>query len=312
MPKDARPSSSDALFERLLSSTGAEEKAQVSRVFTKLIDPNPKQPRKEIDPDAFELLKTSIREKGVQQPLLVRPRGRRYELVAGQRRLLAAQQLDLPEVPVVVHELNDAEALEAAIIENLAREDLNPVDETDSILHLLSLELGIPVGETTALLYRIQRTQRGAHNVMGREENTVQRELVERVFRGLGKMSWVSFVQNRLPILTYPQEVLQAVRSGKLGYTKARELVRVRDDVRQELLEKVLAENSSLADVKKLVAASTADREQVNDASALHLAALKKQLSPKRLGQLEAKKRRKVEALLEQLHTLLSTDEPAA
>lgn len=309
MPKDARPSSSDALFERLLSSSGAGEKARVSSVFTKLIDPNPKQPRKEIDPDAFELLKTSIREKGVQQPLLVRPRGRRYELVAGQRRLLAAQQLDLPEVPVVVHELNDAEALEAAIIENLAREDLNPVDETDSILHLLSLELGIPVGETTALLYRMQRTQRGAHNVMGGEENTVQKEVVKRVFRGLGKMSWVSFVQNRLPILTYTEEVLQAVRSGKLGYTKARELVRVRDDVRQELLEKVLAENSSLADVKKLVAASTADREQVNDASALRLAALKKQLSLKRLGQLEAKKRRKVETLLEQLHKLLSADE---
>ncbi len=83
----------------------------------------------------------------------------------------------------------------------------------------------------------------------------------------------------------------------------------MRDDVRQELLEKVLAENSSLADVKKLVAASTADREQVNDASALRLAALKKQLSLKRLGQLEAKKRRKVETLLEQLHKLLSADE---
>jgi ParB family chromosome partitioning protein len=302
VPKAGRPSTSDDLFDRVLNPGHEVDATQITNVFTRLIQPNPRQPRKEINPDAFEMLVASIREKGIQHPLLVRPFGRQYELVAGQRRLLAAQRLDLTEVPVVIRELSDVDALAAAIIENLTREELNPIDETDAILQLLGLELDRPVDDVITLLYRMQRTLRGgAHNVMGADE-----EVVERVFGGLGKMTWASFVQNRLPVLGYPEDLLEAVRSGKLAYTKARELTRVTNaDTRKELLERAIGETLSLPNVKKLVASHLAGGESQAPADQ-RLALLRRQLSPKRLDRLEALKRKEVEALLEQLHALLA------
>ena len=299
---------SDALFDKLLSPGGSQP-PEVSVVFTRLISPNPRQPRKEIDPDSFELLLASIAAKGIQQPLLVRPVGRGYELVAGQRRLLAAQRLELAEVPVVVRELSDNEALEAAIIENLTREDLNPVDETDSILNLLSLELGKPVGEMLTLLYRLQRTSRtSAHNVMGGSTGDGEKALVERVFTGLGKMTWASFVQNRLPILSYPPELLEAVRSGGISYTKAKELAKISDpSLRESILKQVQRESLSVAEVRKMVSAvlssGTGEPEYAKD-----LRDLRRQLSPERIGRLDARKRRQLDTLLEKLRTLLAAD----
>ena len=313
MPKnrvaESRASSSDALFDKLLSPGSEEQSAQVSRVFTKLIKPNPQQPRKEINPDSFELLVASIAAKGVQQPLLVRPAGRSYELVAGQRRLLAAQRLELPEVPVIVREMSDTEALEAAIIENLTREDLNPVDETDSILQLLSLELSKPVGESVTLLYRMQRTARGrAHNVMGAADGVQvdpEEAVVERVFAGLGKMTWASFVQNRLPILSYPADLLGAVRAGRLNYTKAKELTRISDEkTRENALARVIAENMSLAEVKQLVV-SVMTEALPKTGGDQNLQELRRQLSPKLLDQLDVRKRRQVDVLLAKLRNLL-------
>ncbi len=302
MPKAGQANASDDLFDRVLNPAREADATQITKVFTRLVQPNPRQPRKEINPGAFEMLVSSIREKGIQHPLLVRPNGRQYELVAGQRRLLAAQHLKLTEVPVIIRELSDTDALAAAIIENLTREDLNPVDETDAILQLLGLELDRPVGDVTALLYRMQRTLRGdAHNVMGADV-----EVVEKVFGGLGKMTWASFVQNRLPILGYPGDLLGAVRSGKLAYTKARELARVTNaDVRQELLARVVGETLSLPEVKKLVASQLAGgNDQAPDAQ--RLVYLRRQLSSKRLDRLEVQKRKEVDALLERLHALLT------
>lgn len=312
MPKDTSPKTgqraSDALFDKLLRPGQEGGSLQATMVFTKLIQPNPRQPRKEIDPDAFELLVSSIAAKGIQHPLLVRPQGRSYELIAGQRRLLAAQRLELAEVPVIVREMGDVEALEAAIIENLTREDLNPVDETDSILQLISLELDRPVGETVTLLYRMQRTLRGrAHNVMGAAELGTEEKIIERVFGGLGKMTWASFVQNRLPILSYSDDLLDAVRTGQLSYTKAKELARVLDkDVRRPLLERVIGEALSLEETKRLVAAASEQKEPVSDYQ--HLAGLRKQLSPKRLDQLDARKRKQVDILLEKLRKILDPE----
>lgn len=308
MPKEsaakAEPRASDALFDKLLRTGQETGTLQATTVFTRLIQPNPRQPRKEIDPDAFELLVSSIAAKGIQHPLLVRPQGRSYELVAGQRRLLAAQRLELTEVPVIIRDMGDLEALESAIIENLTRENLNPVDETDSILQLLSLELNKPVGETVTLLYRMQRTLRGgAHNVMGGEEMGAEETTVERVFSGLGKMTWASFVQNRLPILSYPEDLLNEVRSGQLSYTKAKELMRISDgNVRRPLLERVMGERLSLEETKRLVA--TVGEKSVTDGPQ-HLAELRKQLSPKYLNQLDPRKRKQVDALLEKLRKIL-------
>jgi ParB family chromosome partitioning protein len=108
-----------------------------------LIAPNPKQPRRSFDAASLEALAGSLRERGVLQPVLVRPvAGGTYELVAGERRWRAARIAGLESVPALVRERDDAEALEAALIENMAREDLNPVEEARACAALVE-ELGL-------------------------------------------------------------------------------------------------------------------------------------------------------------------------
>lgn len=99
--------------------------------------PNPYQPRKRFTPEALEELAQSIRSSGMLQPIVVRPRGEGYEILAGERRWRAAQLAGLDQVPVIVREASDAEALEVALVENLLREDLNPLEEADAYHRLL-------------------------------------------------------------------------------------------------------------------------------------------------------------------------------
>ncbi|HWC26937.1 MAG TPA: ParB/RepB/Spo0J family partition protein, partial [Solirubrobacteraceae bacterium] len=108
-----------------------------------LIAPNRRQPRRSFDEAALEALAASLRERGVLQPVLVRPvRGGTYELVAGERRWRAAKLAGLESIPALVRERDDAEALEAALIENMAREDLNPVEEARACAALVE-EFGL-------------------------------------------------------------------------------------------------------------------------------------------------------------------------
>ena len=132
----------------------------------------PNQPRRYFDPEALKQLTESIKQHGILQPLLVRPiGGGKYEVVAGERRYRSGIEAKLEAAPVVVRELSDDQAFQLALIENLLREDLNPVEETEGILQLLSLKLGRSVEEIPPLLYRLQRLQNKAstvtHNVMG-------------------------------------------------------------------------------------------------------------------------------------------------
>jgi ParB family chromosome partitioning protein len=108
-----------------------------------LISPNPKQPRRRFDEESLTALAGSLDERGVLQPVLVRPRaGGTYELVAGERRWRAARIAGLKSVPAIVREREDAQALEVALIENMAREDLNPIDEARACAALVE-ELGL-------------------------------------------------------------------------------------------------------------------------------------------------------------------------
>lgn len=107
------------------------------------IQPNPKQPRRRFDEDSLQALAASLGERGVLQPVLVRPAsGGGYELVAGERRWRAARLAGLKRVPAIVREHEDAEALEAALVENMAREDLNPIEEARACAALVE-ELGL-------------------------------------------------------------------------------------------------------------------------------------------------------------------------
>ncbi|MHC5861638.1 ParB/RepB/Spo0J family partition protein [Nostoc sp.] len=115
------------------------------------------QPRQYFDPQALQELISSIKQHGILQPLLVRPvDGGKYELVAGERRYRAATEVGLENVPVVVRELSDDQAFQLALIENLQREDLNPVEETEGILHLLAIRLHCDVEAVKSLLYRMK------------------------------------------------------------------------------------------------------------------------------------------------------------
>lgn len=207
------------------------------------------QPRRYFDPEKLEQLTISVKKLGILEPLLVRLlHSGEYELVAGERRYRAAQKAGLTEIPVVVRELTDEEALQLSLIENLQREDLNPVEETEAILQLLATQLSSSVQEARALLYRMQNEVKGkvTQNVLGSQEG----ELVKTMFDSLGLMSWESFVSSRLPLLNLPDEVIEALRQGQIEYTKAQAIARLKDtQARQALLFEAIQENLSLKEI---------------------------------------------------------------
>lgn len=119
---------------------GSGEPGPLTAIPVELMQPSPYQPRRHFDDEAFATLVESVRDKGVLQPILVRrdPNDeRRYEIVAGERRWRAAQQARLHEVPVVIKDLSDRETLEVALVENLQREDLTPLEEADAYRRLM-------------------------------------------------------------------------------------------------------------------------------------------------------------------------------
>ena len=138
--------------------------SQVSMPLEQIVLP-PSQPRRYFDPEALKQLSESIKQHGILQPLLVRPvDGEKHELVAGERRYRAALNVGLKVVPVVIRQLDDNAASQFALIENLLREDLNPVEETEGILQLLALKLGRSRDEIPPLLRRLQHERKEAAN----------------------------------------------------------------------------------------------------------------------------------------------------
>ncbi|BDG22716.1 ParB/RepB/Spo0J family partition protein [Thermus thermophilus] len=237
-----KPSPMDPFLARALSALeemeGKPVKAGGKVLPLEVLVPSP-QPRKRFE--NLEALAESIREKGVLQPLLVRPLGDgRYAIVAGERRYRAARMAGLSEVPVRVVELSEKEARLLALVENLQREDLNPYEETVGVLALLSEDLGKPVEEVVGLLHRMQNEKRGkaTQNVLGSPEA----RRVEEVFKALGRMTWESFVQARLPLLRLPEDLKAALEEGAIPYTAALELKKVKDaSLRRDLLEEAKA-----------------------------------------------------------------------
>ena len=213
------------------------------------LSPRP-QPRRRFEEASLEALADSIRVHGVLEPLLVRPVGEgKYEIVAGERRYRAAQMAGLAEVPVVVLEgLDERAAAAIALMENLQREDLNPYEETLGILDLLALELSKGREEVVSLLHRMRDEVRGKvpHNVVGNPEA----QKVEEIFHTLGRLSWQAFVQHRLPLLTLPPDLREALEEGAIPYTAALELKKVKEEsLRRELLQEAKA-GLSLRDLK--------------------------------------------------------------
>ena len=144
-------------------STAGDESDDLRAVPVELVAPNPNQPRRTFDEAGLEALAGSLRERGVLQPVLVRPvAGGTYELVAGERRWRAAKLAGLETIPALVRARDDADALEAALIENMAREDLNPVEEARACAALVE-ELGL-TRETVGL--RVGRSRVAVSNLL--------------------------------------------------------------------------------------------------------------------------------------------------
>jgi len=221
------------------------------------------QPRRYFAPEAMQVLVESVKKDGVLQPILVRSVGDKYELVAGERRYRAAQAAGLTDIPAVVREMSEEEAVRFALMENLQRLDLNPVEETEGILELLAISLEYPTAEVTLLLQRLQKEIKRknlSHNVMGQPEvDSASPELaiIQSVFESLGRMSWESFTSNRLPLLNLPADILEALRVGRLEYTKAKEIAKLESQSsRIELLSEAIADSLSLSQIRERVKAS--------------------------------------------------------
>lgn len=288
----------------------------------------PKQPRRYFDVEALQTLATSIAQHGVLQPLLVRPLlAGGYELVAGERRYRAAQLLGLSSVPAIVRELDSNEAWQIALVENLQREDLNPIEETEGILELLALELARPLVEIPNLLRHLfnqdnrSKTDSGDSSNLGESDNNIiingedNNELgnaaliqqIEKVFEQLGRKNWHSFVTNRLPLLKLSEVVVQALHEGKIEYTKAKLISAVKDDAFQnQLLDEAIAGRLSLSEIKSKIKAIS-QKPLVNQPTDLR-SRFESTFKSAKTSPIwkDAKKQKKLESLLKQLEALIS------
>lgn len=186
------------------------------------ISPNPDQPRKRFEDSDLDDLTASIKEKGIIQPLIVRAvGGDQFEIVAGERRWRAAQRAQLHELPVVVREFTDVEVLEVAIIENIQRADLNPVEEAAGYRQLMD---------------RFGHTQ-------------------EKMAEALGKSR--SHIANLLRLLNLPDQVLEMLRAGELSAGHARALIPAENPL--ALAQKILKGGLSVRAAEALVKSERAD-----------------------------------------------------
>ena len=261
------------------------------------------QPRRYFDPEKLSQLVQSVKEHGILQPLLVRAVGGEYELVAGERRLRAAKEAGLTEVPIITKELSDHQTLQIALLENLQREDLNPIEETEGILELLCMELDLNSGEVISILN--QATNAKKRNLDLTENVSRQLEIVGLVLQGVGRFTAESFRTSRLPLLNLPDDVLEILRQGQLEYTKARAIAKVKDEgERRELLDKVLNENLSLSEIKQLVKELTPGKTIPKETLNARYSEIGKRLKNAQVWE-DVKKTKKLEKLLGDLEQLL-------
>ena len=263
-----------------------------------------KQPRRYFDPEKLSQLVQSVKEHGILQPLLVRAVNGEFELVAGERRLRAAKAAGLTEVPIITKELSDHQTLQIALLENLQREDLNPVEETEGILELLCMELDVNSGEVVSILNQAANAKKRGLDLT--ENVSRQLEIMESVLSGVGRFTAESFRTSRLPLLNLPDDVLEVLRQGKIEYTKARAIAKLKDDgERRELLDKVLNENLSLSEIKQLVKELTPGKTTVKETLNAKYSEIGKRLKNAQVWE-DAKKTKKLEKLLGDLEQLLA------
>ena len=195
-----------------------DSKATETTVKITQVEPNREQPRKNFDEDALQELADSIKQFGLLQPILVQDRKTHYEIIAGERRWRAAKLAGLKEVPVIIRDYTDQEIVEISLIENIQREDLNPIEEAQAYKRLLT------------------------------EFNLKQDEVAERVSKSR------TAVTNSMRLLKLCDEVQQMIIDDMLSTGHARALISIEDPEQQyTIAQKIFDEKLSVRDVEKLV-----------------------------------------------------------
>ncbi len=203
---------------------GGDVSAGVRTLPVGQIVPNPDQPRRHFDEDALDELAASLKASGLIQPIVVRPKGGAYEIVAGERRWRAAQRAQLHDVPVLVRTLTDAETIELAIVENVQRQDLNAIEEAEAYQRLIK-----EYGHTQDALGRI-----------------------------VGKSR--SHIANLLRLLDLPPTVREALADGRLSMGHARALITAADP--EALAREVIARGLSVRETEALARGPKPKRER--------------------------------------------------
>lgn len=202
----------------LLSADKTSEAADSTEIDPSLIEPCSAQPRMRFDDASLKELADSIRENGVVQPLLVRRKGSRYELIAGERRLRAAKIAGLKTVPVLIREVPDEKLLEIALVENIQREDLNPIEEAHAY---------------RGLIEGVGLTQESLASRIGRDR---------------------SYITNYLRLLRLPDDVQRLVQEKVLSTGHARALLGVPEPSRQsELAATIVKRTLSVRETEELI-----------------------------------------------------------
>jgi ParB family chromosome partitioning protein len=210
--------SSEGALNKEISSLDINQSGNVAYVKTMSILENRLQPRQNYDESKLEDLKASIKEKGVLQPILVRRHEEGYEIIAGERRLRAAKAIGLEEVPVIIKNVTDREALVLALVENIQREELNAIEEA----------LGFK-----RLLEEFQFTQEAVAEAIGKDRSTVT---------------------NLLRLLRLPEEIQKQVADAELSMGHARALLGLEDASIQKKMAKVIIDRGlSVRQVEDLV-----------------------------------------------------------
>ena len=205
-------------FDNFEDEIVKEEKNNSIEIPLSEIRSNPYQPRKTFNDDSLNELAASIKEYGVVEPIIVKKAVKGYEIVAGERRTKAAILAGLKTIPAIVKEFTDSDMMEIALLENIQREDLNPIDEAESIANIISVK-----GYT-------------------------QEEFASR----FGKSR--SYITNLLGLLKLPSSVQSKVKDGSLSMSHARSLSKIDDEDKIiELADRIEKENLNVRDIEKLL-----------------------------------------------------------
>jgi len=205
-------------LEALIPKAEHKEKGLVIEMDVESLTPNLFQPRKNFDKEKMEELKGSIEKHGIIQPIVVRKMANGYEIVAGERRLKAAKEIGLKKIPAIIKSVNNEKSLEIALVENIQREDLNPVEQANAFKRLID------------------------------EFNLTQQELAEAT----GKSR--ALVTNTIRLLKLNPEIQKNISEGKISFGHAKLLLSIEDEeVQKAVCNRIIANDLSVRDTERLI-----------------------------------------------------------